>query len=188
LSYQRPMLRIPAEKEKGHKDRLLPIAPEFAAFLLETPKSKRRGFVFDPRPMLERDGRLRKQQVERTIAAIGEAANVVVDQAMRKDPETGEKRTVNRTATAHDLRRSFGLRWAGRVMPQILMELMRHETIDTTMRYYVGRNAEATAEVLYAALEPAPVAGTQMGTQCAPRIGKSRHDDCHESSGKVGVQ
>ena len=33
LSYQRPMLRIPAEKEKGHKDRLLPIAPEFATFL-----------------------------------------------------------------------------------------------------------------------------------------------------------
>ncbi len=72
LSYQRPMLRIPAEREKGHKDRLLPIAPEFAEFLLKTPKSQRRGFVFDPRPMLERDGRLRKQQVERTIAASAE--------------------------------------------------------------------------------------------------------------------
>jgi integrase len=143
LSYQRPMLRIPAEKEKGHKDRLLPVAPEFAAFLLETPKSKRRGFVFDPRPMIERDGRLGQQQVERTIAAIGAAANVVTDPAK-----------VNRTATAHDLRRSFGLRWAGRVMPQILMELMRHESISTTMNYYIGHNAEATAEVLYAAVVP----------------------------------
>jgi integrase len=139
LSYQRPMLRIPAGKEKGHKDRLLPIAPEFAEFLLEIPPAKRRGFVFDPRPMLERDGRLRQQQVERVIAQIGRAANVVVDRG--------------RTATAHDLRRSFGLRWSARVMPQILMELMRHETIDTTMKYYVGRNAEATAEVLYAALD-----------------------------------
>ncbi len=34
------------------------------------------------------------------------------------------------------------------------MELMRHEAIETTMKYYVGRNAEATAEVLYAALDP----------------------------------
>ena len=31
-----PMLRIPAELEKGHKDRLLPIVPDFAQFLLET--------------------------------------------------------------------------------------------------------------------------------------------------------
>ena len=30
----RPMLRIPAELEKGHSDRLLPMAPEFALFLL----------------------------------------------------------------------------------------------------------------------------------------------------------
>jgi integrase len=44
---------------------------------------------------------------------------------------------------AHDLRRSFGQRWAARIMPQILMQLMRHETIETTMKYYVGREAEA---------------------------------------------
>ena len=34
-------------------------------------------------------------------------------------------------------------------MPQVLMELMRHESIDTTMRYYVGRNAQTTADVLW---------------------------------------
>lgn len=54
-------------------------------------------------------------------------------------------------ASARDLRRSFGLRWASRVMPQVLMELMRHESIDTTMRYYVGRNAQSTAAVLWEA-------------------------------------
>ncbi len=30
-------------------------------------------------------------------------------------------------------------------MPQDLMELMRHESITTTMRYYVGQNAQRTA-------------------------------------------
>ena len=34
LGGERPMLRIPAECEKGHRDRLLPITPDFAEFLL----------------------------------------------------------------------------------------------------------------------------------------------------------
>ena len=54
-------------------------------------------------------------------------------------------------ASAHDLRRSFGERWATRVMPQVLMELMRHASIKATMRYYVGRNAQRTADALWAA-------------------------------------
>ena len=37
-------------------------------------------------------------------------------------------------------------------MPQTLMELMRHESIETTLKYYVGRNAATTAAVLYAAV------------------------------------
>ena len=49
------------------------------------------------------------------------------------------------------MRRSFGERWASRVMPQVLMDLMRHATIDTTLRYYVGKNAERTADVLWEA-------------------------------------
>lgn len=38
-------------------------------------------------------------------------------------------------ASAHDLRGSFGERWSSRVMPQALMELMRHEAIETTMKF-----------------------------------------------------
>ncbi len=68
---------------------------------------------------------------------------VIVDQAKDKP------------ATAHDLRRSFGQRWAALVMPQVLMELMRHESIDTTLKYYVGRNAQRTAKVLREAYEQA---------------------------------
>ena len=56
---------------------------------------------------------------------------------------------VKKTASAHDLRRAFGERWAARLMPAQLMELMRHETIETTLSYYVGRNAERTAAILW---------------------------------------
>jgi hypothetical protein len=34
-------------------------------------------------------------------------------------------------------------------MPAQLKELMRHESISTTMKYYFWRNAETTAAVLY---------------------------------------
>ena len=41
-----PALRIQAEAEKAHRDRLLPIAPEFAEFLLAAPEAERHGLVF----------------------------------------------------------------------------------------------------------------------------------------------
>jgi hypothetical protein len=31
-------------------------------------------------------------------------------------------------------------------MPTVLRELMRHESIETTMRFYVGQNAESTSD------------------------------------------
>lgn len=37
-------------------------------------------------------------------------------------------------------------------MPTILRELMRHEEIGTTMKYYVGQNAESTADALWNAI------------------------------------
>jgi integrase len=57
---------------------------------------------------------------------------------------------VNKTASAHDLRRAFGERWSSKLMPSQLMVVMRHESIDTTMKFYVGRNAERTAAILWA--------------------------------------
>lgn len=67
---------------------------------------------------------------------------------MKVNADTGK------TASAHDLRRAFGQRWATRVMPQILMQLMRHEEIATTMKFYVGREAEATAETFFGLRSP----------------------------------
>jgi len=134
LDGQHPMLRIPAECEKGHKDRLLPMAPEFAEFLDQTPKDQRVGRVFNPRGRRETGDRLSRDRVSRIISRIGKAANVKVHTFYRSGKV--------KFASAHDLRRSFGERWAARIMPAVLQQLMRHESIDTTMKYYVGRDAQ----------------------------------------------
>lgn len=36
-----------------------------------------------------------------------------------------------------------------RVMPPVLMQMMRHESIPTTQQFYVGRNAEMAAEAIW---------------------------------------
>ncbi len=46
LSGKYPRLRIYAEAKKGHQDRLLPMTPDFAEWLLATPQNERSGFVF----------------------------------------------------------------------------------------------------------------------------------------------
>ena len=142
------MLQVPGELEKGNADRLLPIAPEFAIFLLETPESDRTGPVF----RLEgRQGQYREWRVSEIVSKIGKAAGVKV-YVSPKDPEKVKY------ASAHDLRRAFGVRWAARLMPAQLMELMRHESIDTTLRFYVGTDAQRTAEAAWAAYEQAALA------------------------------
>src|SRR6185312_928870 len=66
---EHPMLRIPAALEKGNTDRLLPMAPEFAEFLQETPQTQRTGYVFKPMPQREkRSQRLGPGRVTRTVA------------------------------------------------------------------------------------------------------------------------
>lgn len=130
-----PMLRIPADLEKGNKERLLPMAPEFAELLSGVPDAERSGPVFNLERADGKPGRPAADRVSKTVSGIGEKAKVRVD--------------VKKTASAHDLRRAFGERWAARLMPAQLMELMRHETIETTLSYYVGRNAERTAAILW---------------------------------------
>lgn len=141
LSEKRPLLLIPAELEKGNRDRLLPITPDFAEFLFATPRQERVGRIF---PLVNQSGQpavFTENWVSRVVARIGKAADIEVN----VDVKTGRIKY----ASAHDLRRSFGERWARKVMPQVLKELMRHESIETTMKYYVGHNAQLTADVLW---------------------------------------
>jgi integrase len=84
------------------------------------------------------------------ISAIGEKAGIIVGTRAKVNDE-GEPETVSKFASAHDLRRAFGFRWSRRVKPRGLKELMRHTDISPTMRFYVGLNAQATADELWRA-------------------------------------
>jgi integrase len=140
-----PVLVIPAECEKGFMDREHPMAPEFAMMLQEVAVERRKGFVFRLNGRGYSGGRLQPNAVSKTVSDIGKAAGVKVF----THPRTGKVKF----ASAHDLRRTFCERWAARLMPVQLMELMRHKNIETTLRYYVGANAQRTAQTIWAAFE-----------------------------------
>ncbi len=151
LSGKRPMLQIPGDLQKSGRDELCPLAPEFCEFLLATPEAERRGRVFRPQGVSKNHSNPKRTATVANrnwasviICRIGKAAGVVVD---RKRGRDGKERV--KFASAHDLRRSFGQRWAVRVMPPVLKTLMRHESIETTMAYYIGRNTQATADALW---------------------------------------
>lgn len=142
FSGKRPMFNISGHAEKGRKDRVLPMAPEFADLIRDLP---REGFVFNPqRRMAPYHLRISADHVGKVISEIGEKAKVKVSEIKGKA----------KFASAHDFRRSFGSRWAMRVLPPVLMELMRHDQISTTMVFYVGRNAQVAAEAAWDAMLP----------------------------------
>lgn len=137
LTGKYPSLMISAEAEKGFKDRRLPITPDFSEYLELWPGNQREGRVF----AVAASG-LRLDTVSKIICAIGEKAGVVVNKSQEK------------FASAHDLRRAFGTRWAAKVTPAILRELMRHASIETTLGYYVEQNADAVAAQIWDIINP----------------------------------
>ena len=140
-----PTFNVPASAEKGNRDRVLAMAPEFAEFLRSIPEPDRHGYVFDLPQRRKVNGRLSSHWIGEMVSRCGRIANVRVSQGSQK----------LKFASAHDLRRAFGTRWATRVMPPILKELMRHENIATTLKYYGDLEAEKTAGVAGEAYEAA---------------------------------
>jgi hypothetical protein len=69
-------------------------------------------------------------------------------------------------------------RWASRLMPKDLMVVMRHADISTTMKFYVSRNAQSTAALLW---DHRQADGNTSGN-IAPNEGAA---ETQESSGKV---
>jgi len=126
ISGQIPQYTIMGEGQKSGKDQQLTMVPEFAELLETVPKRQRRGRVFK----LPKRGEFPdKNQVTRIVRKIAEVANVKVTRS-------GD------FATPQIFRRSFGTRWAKRIMPAELQMLMRHEDIETTMKYYVNVGTE----------------------------------------------
>jgi len=157
FSGELPMLWIPAEHQKNGTDQLCPMAPEFAKFLEST--QDRTGYVFNPlSPKVEHRPAL--STIKRRISDIGERARV-----KSKERDNGK----TKFASSHDLRRAFGFRWSSRVMPPVLKELMRHESIDTTMRYYVTQNAQATARAVWSAT-PASEVTPEVTPACSDEL------------------
>jgi hypothetical protein len=83
-----PCLRIAAEAEKGFRDRHLPIAPDFANLLDQTPSVERVGKVFEVAKL-----EFRLDTVSKVVSRIDEAAGGVAN------------RELDKFASAHDLRR-----------------------------------------------------------------------------------
>lgn len=138
LNGEKSVLAFGSDSQKSGKVQLVPLAPEAVELL--TPIQRDSGYVF--KPLRENGKPMRRDSLlaSKTIAKIGQQANIVVDSERGK------------TASAHDLRRAFGNRWSRRVMPTVLRELMRHSDINTTMTYYVGQSAESTAAELWKVL------------------------------------
>ena len=136
LSGKYAKLLIAAEDEKGGKDRVYPMTPDFAEFLQTVPKDSRAGFVFNPD--LAKGVCRRIDSVSKAVCRIGERAVVKVD----------EKGGETVWASAHDLRRAFGARWSRKVNSMVLKELMRHASVTTTEKYYVGIQSDETSALL----------------------------------------
>ena len=151
LTGRRPAFRIEAAAQKSRKDERLPMTEDFYRLLMQTPEAERVGRVFK---LVGANGPhipVTSQRVCRTVAKIGEKAGIVVAAIEKRKRVDGKlvTTTQKKFATCHDLRRSFGTRWAKRVMPAVLQRLMRHADIGTTMKYYVTMDADSVADEVW---------------------------------------
>lgn len=138
LTGKYPMLNIPRKRQKKRKAELYPITPDFAEFLFRTPSAQRTGWVFQcPMPVKDEQDFRRSDTVGKVISSIGEKSGVVVDIDRGK------------FASAHDLRRSFGVRWSQKVVSEDLQKLMRHASIQTTLKFYTRQKSEVVAARLW---------------------------------------
>jgi integrase len=130
-----PQIIIYGEAQKSRQDEAIPIAPDFAAWLRQTPPEARHGLVAPVRRM---NGKMFPVEIaSQVISEIGYRAEILVNAETHK------------YASAHDLRRSFGTRWAKRVRPVTLQRMMRHSNIETTLKYYVGLTTADIGADLY---------------------------------------
>lgn len=150
-----PVVRILAEGEKAHRDRVQPITPGFWQLLAE--QDVRSGSCF---PVGRGDQQMTDKAAGRIIAKIGNRAGVVTN-------------AQGKTATSHDIgRRAFATRHAGTLSPAELAEWMRHASVDTTMRYYYEPQMQDLAAKVWG--DQADILGDQTGDILGDQAKKSR--------------
>lgn len=131
-----PLLNINHDGQKSKESQLLPLTPDFGRWILrKTPEAERVGVVFPLAKERHHEAR-RQEHISKVISDIGKTSGVKVSSS-------------GKFASAHDLRRTFGLRWSSRVMPPELQQLMRHENIETTMKFYAIVSANEFAKRLW---------------------------------------
>lgn len=135
LDYSHKFPQFLIGDQKSGKQETTPLAPDFGKWILKVPESEREGFVF-PLAKTRYQNVRRVDSTSKVISAIGEKSGVKVSE--------------KKFASAHDLRRSFGLRWASRLhSPTELRSLMRHEEIGTTLAFYAQLDSQGFAEKLW---------------------------------------
>jgi integrase len=106
IDFATSRIRIPAAYNKSDEDQIIPLHADLAKDLKEV--KDRTGFLFPFRNA--------PREVSRKFTKLARSAGLKI--------------------TLHDLRRSFGSRYAAVVPAQVLQRLMRHSSIETTLRYY----------------------------------------------------
>ena len=146
------LLLIPANMQKSRKSQEVPTTPNFAALLDTVPPDNRTGWIFTPKTRYVTRGRMSEDRAGHLISKIGKQAGVEVN-------------TRGKSASAHDLRRSFGQRMADAGLPtRDLQSIMRHARLETTEKYYLRHHAVEQAERIARCLNRSNVYPEKSGT------------------------
>jgi integrase len=138
LDLARGRIVLPAEFSKGTQDDWLPLHPLLREVLTALPRSGDRVFRF----VTARGRPIRDDSVSARVVRLAKQARVRL--------------------TMHSLRRGFGCHHAARVSAHVLMRLMRHKNIATSLNYYC--NFDASVEAAIRSDERTGLTGTEAGT------------------------
>jgi integrase len=114
---------VDALGDKAGRDRLVPMTVEFRDLVTQVPPDERSGYVFLPQC---KD----RSELRQLVLKVGKVV----------------KPSLGRRATPHDYRRTFASKWAMKVQPLTLQKLMRHDSLVTTLTYYVRLSADAVVK------------------------------------------
>ena len=125
------VFRIAAETQKNGRETEAPMLKEAENFFACTPVDSRHGWLFDLRSRSTCGGNVSRDDASKVLSKTGKVAGVIT------------KGNSGKNFSAHDCRATFATRLANRgVDPYDVMQLMRHSQIQTTLTYYVRKQAK----------------------------------------------